>query len=122
MLFDKQRNKHVILICHEDIKIIENVHAIGGPAHPGRTMTEELPGQFSTVIRLIREEILTPGTQIPEDVVVAISDHDGKYIAKMRTMNEREPNPLARVILDRTSENYWIKYDSIFGPKELTNV
>lgn len=122
MLFDKQRNKHVILVCHEDIKIVENIHAIGGPAHPGRTMTEELPGQFSTVIRLIRDEIITPGSQNPEDVVVAISDHDGKFIAKMRTTNEREANPLARVILDRTSENYWIKYDSIYAPKELSNV
>lgn len=123
MLFDKQRDKHIILVCHEDIKIIENIHAVGGPAHPGRAMTEELPAQFSTVIRLIREQILVPGSQAPEDVVVAISDNDGKFIAKMRTTNESEDNVMGRVILDRTSENYWKKYDTIYEPvKELNNV
>ena len=116
MLFDKQRSKHIVLVCHEDIKIIENVHAVGGPAHPGRAMTEELPAQFSTVIRLIREQLLIPGASAPQDVVVAISDNDGKFVAKIRTMNEIEKNPLGHIVLDRNPENFWKKYDAIYAP------
>lgn len=118
MLFDKQRTKNVILVCHEDVKIIENVHAVGGPAHPGRAMTEELPAQFSTVIRLIREQLLIPGASAPQDVVVAISDNDGKFIAKIRTMDEVNKNPLGRVILESNPVNFWEKYDSIYHVKK----
>lgn len=107
MLFSKQSDMHIIMCCHEDVKIVENVHAVGGPAHPGRAMTEYLPAQFNTVIRLIREQMLIPGADAPEDVVIAITENDGKFIAKVRTSNEGVANPLARVPLDRNPLSYW---------------
>lgn len=110
MIFAKQKDMHIIFLCHEDVKIVENVHAVGGPAHPGRAMTEYLPAQFNTVIRLIREQTLVPGADAPEDVVIAITENDGKFIAKVRTANETGINPLARVALDRDPSPYWIKY------------
>lgn len=115
MIFAKQHDKHIIFLCHEDVKIVENVHSIGGPAHPGRAMTEYLPAQFNTVVRLIREQMLTPGSDSPEDVVIAITENDGKFIAKVRTMDEKTANPLARVVLDRDPINWWNKYDSLFN-------
>lgn len=118
MLFTKQRDMHIIFCMHEDIKIIENVHAVGGPAHPGRAMTEFIPAQFSTVIRLIRDQILVPGADAPEDVVIAVTENDGKFICKVRTADESSPNPLARVILDRNPANWWEAYDAVYGPKE----
>jgi hypothetical protein len=112
MIFAKQRTMHIIFLMHEDVKIIENVHAIGGPAHPGRAMTEYIPAQFSTVIRLIRDKMLTPGADAPEDVVIAVTENDGKFIAKIRTSNERSNNVLARVALDRDPSSYWVQYDA----------
>jgi hypothetical protein len=110
MLFDRQREMHIILLCHEDVKIVEDVAAVGGPAHPGRAMTEYLPAQFSTVIRLIREEELIPGDDAATSVVIAITENDGKFIAKMRVEDESAPNPMARVVLDRDPSSYWVKY------------
>ncbi len=126
MIFDKQRKMHIVFLMHEDVKIVENVHAVGGPAHPGRAMTEYIPAQFSTVIRLIRDQVLVPGADAPEDVVIAITENDGKFIAKVRTSDEKGINPLARVILDRDPVNFWNQYDAIYNssinPKETTNV
>jgi hypothetical protein len=110
MIFTRQKDMHIIFLCHEDVKIVENVHAVGGPAHPGRAMTEYLPAQFNTVIRLIREQTLVPGADAPEDVVIAITENDGKFIAKVRTADETGANPLARVLLERNPSSYWTKY------------
>lgn len=112
MLFDKQRDMNIIFLMHEDVKIVENVRAFGGPAHPGRAMTEYIPAQFSTVIRLIRDDILVPGADAPEPCVVAVTENDGKFIAKIRTSNEAGANPLARVVLDKDPSPYWVKYDA----------
>lgn len=122
MLADKQRDMHVILICHEDVKLVENVHAVGGPSYPGRQMIEYLPAAFSTVIRLVKDQVLKPGAQAPEDVVVAIGDNDGKFIAKMRTTDEDNPNPLGRVALDRDPSSYWVQYDGIYAPSTVEAV
>lgn len=119
MIFTRQKDMHIIFLCHEDVKIVENVHAVGGPAHPGRAMTEYLPAQFNTVIRLIREQTLVPGADAPEDVVIAITENDGKFIAKVRTADETGANPLARVFLERNPLSYWTKYyDPQFAGKE----
>ena len=119
MIFTRQKDMHIIFLCHEDVKIIENVHAVGGPAHPGRAMTEYLPAQFNTVIRLIREQTLVPGADAPEDVVIAVTENDGKFIAKVRTSDETGANPLARVSLERNPQSYWTKhYDPQFAGKE----
>jgi hypothetical protein len=107
---------NIIFVCHEDVKQIEGVPAAGGPSHPGRKMLTYLPGEFSTVIRLIKESVLIEGANGPENVVVAITDHDGKFIAKARTSEENQPSPLGRVVLDRDSLNFWKKYDSIYAP------
>jgi hypothetical protein len=120
MLFAKQGDKHILFLCHEDIKIVEGVHAVGGPAHPGRAMTEYLPAQFNSVIRLIREQTLVPGADSPEDVVIAITENDGKFIAKVRTADEKAVNPLARVILNRDPVNFWNKYDELFNGGDAT--
>lgn len=116
MLFDKQRDMHIILLQHEDVKIIEGVSAVGGPAFPGREMLEYIPAQMNTVIRLIREQLLVPGASAPEDIVVAITENDGKYIAKVRTSDEVGVNPLARVPLERNPDSYWVKFDKIYAP------
>jgi hypothetical protein len=118
MLFDKQAHMHIIFLCHEDVKIVENVHAVDGPAHPGRAMTEYLPGQFSTVVRLIREQQLVKGAANPEDVVVAVGENDGKFTAKIRTDDESQPNKLKRVVCNRDPRNWWDQYDASLNLKE----
>jgi len=119
-LFDKQRDFHIIFGCHETLKYIEDVCVGGGPAHPGRRMLKELPARFSTVIRLIRDtaEIPEPEFHV-ENVVIAVTENDGQFIAKTRTKNESEKSPLARVILDRNPINFWQKYDAIYAPKTV---
>jgi hypothetical protein len=118
MLFDRQADMHIIFLCHEDVKVIDGVHATGGPAYPGRQMMEYLPGQFSTVIRFIREQMLVKGAEVPEDVVVAIGENDGKFIAKVRTEDEIGPNKLARVVCNRDPINWWNQYDASLNLKE----
>lgn len=110
MIFTKQADKHIIFVMHEDVKIVEGVDTVGGPAHPGRAMLEFLPGQFSTVIRLTRDNVLVPGNDAPEIVVIATTENDGRYIAKIRTADEVGDNPLARVFLDKNPISYWKKY------------
>jgi hypothetical protein len=116
MLFEKQKKYHIVFVCHEDVKVVEGVQATGGPAHPGRAMLEYLPAQFNTVIRLIRDEVLTPDNTV-ESVVVAVTENDGRFIAKVRTADEVNPNPIGRVVLDRDPVNLWNKYDFIYAPK-----
>ena len=118
MLFEHQRDMHIIFVQHEDVKLIEGIHAVGGPAVPGRAMLEYIPSQMSTVIRLIRETTLLPGASMPEEIVVAITENDGRFITKVRTTNDSSANPLAKVYLDRTSRNFWTEYEKIYAPKE----
>jgi len=110
-LFDLQMDKHIIFICHEESKQVEGMPAVGGPQHPGRQMIDYLPAQFSTVIRLIRDEIMVPGADDVTPVVVAITENDGKYVAKMRTDDEEAPNPLARRTLERNPASWWREYE-----------
>jgi hypothetical protein len=118
MLFDRQADMHIIFLCHEDVKIVDGIHATGGPAYPGRQMMEYLPGQFSTCIRFVREQMLVKGAELPEDVVVAIGENDGKFIAKVRTEDEIGPNKLARVVCNRDPINWWNQYDASLNLKE----
>lgn len=124
MLFDLHPDKHIIFLCHEESKQVEGMTAVGGPQHPGRQMIDYLPAQFSTVVRLDRDTILTPGAEDVTPVVVAITENDGKYVAKLRTDDENAPNPLARVVLDRDPSSWWRKYlaytnGELVAPKKL---
>lgn len=121
MLFDRQHDMHIVFLCHEDVKVIDGVHAVGGPAFPGRQMLEYLPGQFSTVIRLIREQQLVPGAEMPEDVVVAIGENDGKFVAKVRTDDETCKNVMARVVCGRDPSDWWTKYDASLNINKETS-
>jgi hypothetical protein len=111
MIFDKQADKHIIFICHEESKQVEGMPAVGGPQHPGRQMIDYLPAQFSTVIRLVRDEILVPGADDVTPVVIAITENDGKYVAKLRTDDEEAPNPLAKRTLERNPASWWVEYE-----------
>lgn len=121
MLVARQAGLHIILLCHEDVKIVGETHAVGGPAWPGRQMTEYLPGQFSTVVRLIREQQLIKGAEMPEDVVVAIAEGDGKFVAKCRTNDETQPNKMARVVCNRNPINWFEQYDASLGLTQKEN-
>jgi AAA domain-containing protein len=112
MIFDKQLDKHIIFLCHEESKQVEGMPAVGGPQHPGRQMIDYLPAQFSTVIRLVRDEVLVPGADDVTPVVVAITENDGKYVAKLRTDDEEAPNPLAKRVLDRNPSSWWVEYEN----------
>jgi hypothetical protein len=111
MLFDKQRDYNIIFICHEDSKEVAKGVFAGGPAVPGRRMLEDLPASFTTVIRLIREPILIPGKQVPGTRVIAVSDNDGKYVAKMREGDVEGGNKLGHVPLDKNPVTYWEMFD-----------
>jgi hypothetical protein len=121
-LFDKQRDFHIIFGCHEQLKYVEEVCVGGGPSHPGRRMLKELPGRFNTVIRLIRDtvEVQHPEYHL-ENVVIAVTENDGQFVAKVRTSDEDQPNPLARVILERNPINFWRAYDAIYAPEASQN-
>lgn len=112
MIFDKQSDKHIIFICHEESKQVEGMPAVGGPQHPGRQMLDYLPAQFSTVIRLVRDEILVPGADDITPVVIAITEYDGKFVAKLRTDDEVAPNPLAKRVLGRNPAHWWLEYET----------
>jgi len=113
LLFDMHPDKHIIFMMHEESKQVggKDGPVIGGPQHPGWTMIDYLPSQFSTVIRLIRDEVLAPGADDITPVVVAITEYDGKFPAKLRTDDEEAPNPLARRVLDRNPSPWWIEYE-----------
>jgi len=108
-LFDLHADKHIIFLMHEESKMVGGANGtlVGGPQHPGWTMIDYLPSQFSTVVRLIRDEILVPGAADITPVVVAITEYDGKFPAKLRTNDEEAPNPLARRVLDRNPTSWW---------------
>lgn len=116
-MFSAQRDKNIIFVCHEDVKAVEGMPATGGPSHPGRKMLVDMPAVFSTVIRLIREKTLVPGDDAATNRVIAITDHDGKFIAKRRTGNDEETAILGRVVLDNDPINFWKLYDSIYAPQ-----
>lgn len=127
MLFDKQDKMNIVFLCHEDSKQVEGMTAMGGPSHPGRQMIDYLPAQFSTVVRLIRADgEFDPEKGELESKVVAISENDGKYVAKMRLEDEEAENPMARVVLNRNPVNWWEQYDALHGftdepkPKKTT--
>jgi AAA domain len=121
MLFEKQPNMHIIFLMHEDVKVApDGVTVRGGPSHPGRTMATFLPGQFSTVIRLVKDMHLPKGAERPVETVIAIGEHDGKFVAKVRTNDEEAPNKMARVICNRNPINWFEQYDATLdlSPKE----
>lgn len=118
VLFDKQSDKHIIFICHEESKQVEGMAAVGGPQHPGRQMIDYLPAQFSTVIRLIRDEIVVEGAEDVTPVVVAITENDGKYVAKLRTEDEEAPNPLAKRSLERNPSSWWLEYEKVVNGQQ----
>lgn len=116
-MFDVQRDLNIIFVCHEDVKQVEGMPASGGPSHPGRKMLVDMPAAFSTVIRLIKDPVLIPGEQVATNRVVAITSHDGKFVAKRRTGDETgAENALDRVVLDDDPVNFWNLYDSIYAP------
>jgi hypothetical protein len=115
MLYDKQRNKNIILVFHEDSKEISKNVFVGGPAVPGRRMLEDIPASLNTVVRLIRENGIVPGKQEVVSQVVAITANNGYYIAKLREADIENGNPLGRVVLDRNPINWWNKYDAYMG-------
>lgn len=112
LLFERHTDKHIIFVMHEESKQIggPNGVIVGGPQHPGWTMIDYLPSQFATVVRLVRDTILRPGADDVEAVVVAITEYDGKFPAKIRTDDEEAPNPLARRVLDRNPASWWAEY------------
>lgn len=111
-LFDLHPDKHIIFIMHEESKMVGGANGtmVGGPQHPGWTMIDYLPAQFSTVVRLVRDEVMVPGADDVTAVVVAITENDGKFPAKLRTDDEEAPNPLARRVLDRNPSTWWDEY------------
>jgi hypothetical protein len=113
-LFDMHADKHIIFLMHEESKMIGGANGtqVGGPQHPGWTMIDYLPSQFSTVIRLVRDEVLIPGAADITPVVVAITEYDGKFPAKLRTCDEDSANPIARVTLERNPNSWWVGYEA----------
>ena len=107
VLFDTQKDMHIIFLCHEESKQAEGMPAVGGPQHPGRQMIDYLPAQFSTVVRLVNDEVLVPGEDDVRKVVIAITENDGKFVAKLRTDDEEGPNPFARRVLERNPAHWW---------------
>lgn len=108
-LFSLHADKHIIFLMHEESKMVggKNGTLVGGPQHPGWTMIDYLPSQFSTVVRLIRDDVVVPGGGDLAPVVVAITEYDGKFPAKLRTNDEDAKNPLARLVLDRNPSSWW---------------
>lgn len=115
ILFDKQRNYNIIFVCHEDSKEIAKGIFAGGPAVPGRRMLEDLPASFNTVIRLIKEAKIQPGSAVPRWIVYALTDNDGRYIAKLREGDIENGNRLGKVELETNPINFWKKYTEYLG-------
>lgn len=112
ILFDTQSELNIIFLCHEESKeMVKDGPVVGGPQHPGRQMIDYLPAQFSTVVRLIRDEILIPGEDDVQSVVVAITENDGKFVAKLRTDDEEAPNPMAKRVLKRNPSHWWNDFE-----------
>ena len=119
-MFNIQRDMNIIFVCHEDVKQIEGMPAAGGPSHPGRKMLVDMPAAFSTVIRLIKDNVVVPGEDASRNRVIVITDNDGKFIAKRRTGDESgEVSVLSRVILNDDPVNFWELYDSIYASETV---
>ncbi len=119
ILFDRHQDKHIIFLCHEESRQIEGMGAFGGPQHPGRQMIDYLPAQFYTVVRLVREDVQVPGDEVEfRPAVVAITENDGKYVAKMRLEDENAPNPMAKRILERDPTSWWVEYEALVGGEQ----
>ena len=120
LLFDNHSDKHIIFMMHEESKQVggKDGPIIGGPQHPGWTMIDYLPAQFSTIVRLTRDEIMIPGADDITPVVVAITEYDGKFPAKLRTDDEEAPNPLARKVLDRNPSSWWTEYEAYVSAQQ----
>ena len=123
MIFDTQKDLHILFICHEESKqLASDAPVVGGPQHPGRQMIDYLPAQFSTVIRLVRDEILVPGADDVQPVVIAITENDGKFVAKMRTDDEESPNPIAKRVLERNPSHWWNEYEALTSGQNAPTV
>lgn len=112
-LYQFQAHYHIILICHEDMKQLDDGTVIGGPAFPGRQVAAELPGKVSTVIRLIRKGVLDPMTSAVTYRVFAVTTHSGKFMAKLRECGAGG-NPIPEVMLDIMPKAWWTMYDKLF--------
>ena len=121
VLFDMQSEMHIIFLCHEESKQAEGMPTVGGPQHPGRQMIDYLPAQFSTVIRLVNDEILVPGEDDVRKVVIAITENDGKFVAKLRTDDEEAPNPFARRVLERNPAHWWVDLEEFRASQGSSN-
>jgi hypothetical protein len=108
MLFDTQMDMHIIFVCHEESKeMVKDGPVVGGPQHPGRQMIDYLPAQFHTVVRLVREQVVLPGEDDVTSAVVAITENDGLFVAKLRSDDETAPNAMARRVLQRDPTHWW---------------
>jgi hypothetical protein len=109
LLEQYQGDMNIIFVMHEDLDTVEGVGSVGGPAHPGRTLMDELPGQFATVIRLTRKG--TPAQQgKPAFVTItANTAPTGAFVGKIRESNEKG-NPMPTTVLDVDPINFWNIY------------
>lgn len=111
-IFLHQKDMNIIFVMHEEMDVIEGVGPQGGPAHPGRQMTEELPAKFPTVVRVDRRTEPGRGGKPSRKVVVAVTESSGQYLAKLRE-NGTTGNPMPEVVLDVDPINFWLKYDQV---------
>lgn len=118
LIFEHQKDMHIIFLMHEDISQVDGVGSVGGPAHPGRTMMLELPASFNTVIRLFRKPVsekTSTGQTRAKSKVIASTDSQGAYIARIREAGAHG-NECPEVVLDDDPINFWNWYEKEHMP------
>lgn len=118
LLDQHQSHMHIIFLMHEELNVVEGQGAMGGPSHPGQQMLEELPGMFSTVVRLTRKT--TPAQKDKPAVVEIIANTapTGVFLGKVRE-NGDAGNPMPTVRLNNDPVNFWEQYDKLIAKVDM---
>lgn len=110
LLDQHQSHLNVIFVMHEELNTPEGQGPIGGPSHPGQQMLEELPGMFSTVVRITRKTVPAQGGKPAQVQLIANTAPTGAYLGKVRE-NGEGGNPMPSVVLNIDPVNFWQEYD-----------
>lgn len=113
VLFEHQRDMHIILLCHQDLYIPgkdapAGTVARGGPATVGNAILETFPSEFPVVARLEVVNRTTPDGKATATYRV-VTSMKGQYTARIREA-DLKGNPMPSYDLARDAGPWWTEF------------